>query len=194
MHMPAAFQDEDLSLSLRDLLRDSRGRVTVAFELLALVGGGGVPNGCGRDGERRVRNMHHECFGLAAVAWVCNMADHGLGFGFRLPAPAGRSLLLPPHGHGAPPHRPRPHPCCAQVGMAPFLLLEVGTIPAYGIAGWLDIWNGLDVLTYFLQVRLGGQGTSCWGMVGRRGGGVGAVPPCRVGLHQLPAAACLVRL
>ena len=39
-----------------------------------------------------------------------------------------------------------------QVGMAPFLLLEIGTIPAYGIAGWLDIWNGLDVLTYFLQV------------------------------------------
>lgn len=37
--------------------------------------------------------------------------------------------------------------------MAPFLLLELGTIPAYGIAAWLDIWNGLDVLTYFLQVR-----------------------------------------
>lgn len=38
------------------------------------------------------------------------------------------------------------------MGMAPFLLLELGTIPAYGTAAWLDIWNGLDVLTYFLQV------------------------------------------
>ena len=32
-----AFQDEDLSLSLRQLLRSTRGRVTVAAELLALV-------------------------------------------------------------------------------------------------------------------------------------------------------------
>ncbi|PRW33312.1 transient receptor potential channel [Chlorella sorokiniana] len=74
-----AFQDEDLSLSLRDLLKDGRGRVTVAFELLALV------------------------------------------------------------------------------GMAPFLMLELGTIPAYGIAAWFDIWNGLDVLTYFLQARCEGR-------------------------------------
>ena len=35
--------------------------------------------------------------------------------------------------------------------MAPFLLLETGTIPAYGLTGWLDIWNGLDLLTYFIQ-------------------------------------------
>lgn len=40
-----------------------------------------------------------------------------------------------------------------QVGMAPFLLLELGTIPAYGVAAWADIWNGLDVLTYLLQAR-----------------------------------------
>lgn len=34
-----AFQDEDLSLSLRQLLASPRGRATVAAELLALVGG-----------------------------------------------------------------------------------------------------------------------------------------------------------
>lgn len=35
-----AFQDEDLSLSLRQLLESTRGRATVAAELLALVGHG----------------------------------------------------------------------------------------------------------------------------------------------------------
>ena len=35
-----AFQDEDLTLSLQQLLRSTRGRVTMAAELLALVGGG----------------------------------------------------------------------------------------------------------------------------------------------------------
>lgn len=47
----------------------------------------------------------------------------------------------------------RNHPTSnLQVGMAPFLLLELGTIPAYGVAGWMDVWNGLDLLTYLLQV------------------------------------------
>ncbi len=32
----------------------------------------------------------------------------------------------------------------ALVGMLPFLMFEVGTIPAYGL-GWLDIYNGLDM-------------------------------------------------
>lgn len=30
-------------------------------------------------------------------------------------------------------------------------MLEVGTISAYKL-GWLNIWNGLDVCTYLLQV------------------------------------------
>ena len=58
--------------------------------------------------------------------------------------------------------------CCLQVGMAPFLVLEAGTIPAYGF-GWLDIWNGLDAATYFIQagpaaaatVAAGGQRQCC---------------------------------
>ncbi|KAL4438685.1 hypothetical protein ABPG77_006289 [Micractinium sp. CCAP 211/92] len=70
-----AFQDEDLSLSLRALLASPRGRFTVAAELLALV------------------------------------------------------------------------------GMAPFLMLELGTIPAYGL-GWVDLWNGLDASTYFIQIAI----------------------------------------
>ncbi|GAB4819760.1 hypothetical protein N2152v2_006806 [Parachlorella kessleri] len=39
----------------------------------------------------------------------------------------------------------------ALVGMTPFLLLEMGTIPAYGIFGWLDAWNVLDICTYTIQ-------------------------------------------
>ena len=59
---PAAFQDEDLSLSLRELLRDGRGRVTVAAELLALVGGwvGGRPPPLGLEREH---------------AWTCQGMD-----------------------------------------------------------------------------------------------------------------------
>lgn len=34
----------------------------------------------------------------------------------------------------------------ALLAMAPFLLLEVGTLSAYGL-GWLDAWNALDFLT-----------------------------------------------
>ena len=43
----------------------------------------------------------------------------------------------------------------AIVGMTPFLLLEMGTIPAYGIFGWLDAWNVLDICTYTIQVGAG---------------------------------------
>lgn len=43
----------------------------------------------------------------------------------------------------------------ALLGMLPFLLLEVTTIPAYGFAGWLDEWNAVDALTYIVQVRRG---------------------------------------
>ncbi len=57
-----------------------------------------------------------------------------------------------------------------QVGMAPFLLLEAGTIPAYGL-GWLDIWNGLDLLTYCIQVGVRvGAVAATWGR--RKGGGL----------------------
>ncbi|KAL4440087.1 hypothetical protein ABPG75_003088 [Micractinium tetrahymenae] len=41
----------------------------------------------------------------------------------------------------------------ALVGMAPFLLLELGTLPAYGV-GWVDMWNALDTSTYFIQIAI----------------------------------------
>lgn len=41
----------------------------------------------------------------------------------------------------------------ALVGMAPFLLLELGTLPAYGV-GWVDLWNALDASTYFIQIAI----------------------------------------
>lgn len=41
--------------------------------------------------------------------------------------------------------------------MAPFLLLEGGTLAAYGW-GWLDGWNILDFSTYAVQVRQAGAG------------------------------------
>lgn len=40
----------------------------------------------------------------------------------------------------------------ALVAMAPFVIIELGSMQAYA-GGWLSLWNGLDVLTYSLQVR-----------------------------------------
>lgn len=60
-----AFQDEDLSLSLRDLLKDGRGRVTVAFELLALVS------------ALSLRTQHALCvqqFHVALIFFMCRWA------------------------------------------------------------------------------------------------------------------------
>ena len=37
------------------------------------------------------------------------------------------------------------------VAMAPFLVLEFGTLSAYGFLGWLNVWNILDVATYTTQ-------------------------------------------
>jgi hypothetical protein len=102
-----AFQDEDLSHSLRQLLASRRGRITVAAELLALV------------------------------------------------------------------------------GMAPFLLLEGGTMFAYGPAQWLDAWNALDLFTYAAQVWPAAadprppcpvEGPSC--AVARASAGPAVPPPC----------------
>lgn len=39
----------------------------------------------------------------------------------------------------------------ALVGMAPFLLLEAGTVQALGLQ-WIDAWNCLDLATYVIQV------------------------------------------
>ena len=36
--------------------------------------------------------------------------------------------------------------------MAPFLLLEAGTLRAYGIRGWASIWNVVDLATYTIQL------------------------------------------
>ncbi|EFN52792.1 expressed protein [Chlorella variabilis] len=41
----------------------------------------------------------------------------------------------------------------ALLSMVPFMMLEVGTISAYKL-GWLNIWNGLDVCTYLLQITI----------------------------------------
>lgn len=41
--------------------------------------------------------------------------------------------------------------------MSPFLLFEVGTLPAWGLARWLDAWNILDLASYCIQVRLVAQ-------------------------------------
>lgn len=42
----------------------------------------------------------------------------------------------------------------ALVAMAPFIVLEQGTLAAYGLAGWVSIWNNLDMATYAIQVSL----------------------------------------
>jgi hypothetical protein len=36
--------------------------------------------------------------------------------------------------------------------MSPFLLLEAGTLRAYGLRGWASIWNGVDLATYAIQL------------------------------------------
>ena len=36
-----------------------------------------------------------------------------------------------------------------------------GTLPAYGVWGWLDMWNVAELFTYFIQV--GGQAHSAAG-------------------------------
>lgn len=38
--------------------------------------------------------------------------------------------------------------------VAPFLVLEYGTLAAYGWRGWMNVWNALDVSTYGLQVAI----------------------------------------
>jgi hypothetical protein len=38
--------------------------------------------------------------------------------------------------------------------MLPFLLLEIGTIQAYGFGGWFSVWNGLDTITYVFQALI----------------------------------------
>ncbi|KAL4440082.1 hypothetical protein ABPG75_003083 [Micractinium tetrahymenae] len=40
------------------------------------------------------------------------------------------------------------------VGMAPFLVIEVSTILAYGAWGWATIWNIVDVATYSIQIAI----------------------------------------
>lgn len=61
-------------------------------------------------------------------------------------------LATPPPIHARAHTHPDAPPCLRQVGMAPFLLLEGGTLAAYGW-GWLDGWNILDFSTYAVQVR-----------------------------------------
>ncbi|KAL4438682.1 hypothetical protein ABPG77_006286 [Micractinium sp. CCAP 211/92] len=40
------------------------------------------------------------------------------------------------------------------IGMAPFLVIEVSTILAYGAWGWATIWNVVDVATYSIQIAI----------------------------------------
>ena len=42
----------------------------------------------------------------------------------------------------------------AIVAMIPFVILEQGTIRAYGWPGWLNVWNGLDILTFVFQITI----------------------------------------
>jgi Ion transport protein len=42
----------------------------------------------------------------------------------------------------------------ALLAMAPFIVLEQGTLAAYGLAGWLSVWNSLDMATYAIQIAL----------------------------------------
>lgn len=42
----------------------------------------------------------------------------------------------------------------ALIGMAPLAALEPATLKAYGWKGWFNIWNGLDLTTYILQVAI----------------------------------------
>jgi hypothetical protein len=42
----------------------------------------------------------------------------------------------------------------ALVAMAPFIVLEQGTLAAYGISGWFSVWNSLDIATYTIQISL----------------------------------------
>lgn len=42
----------------------------------------------------------------------------------------------------------------AVVAMLPFIVMERGTIEAYSLKGWLDVWNGLDLSIYFLQTAI----------------------------------------
>jgi uncharacterized membrane protein YgcG len=42
----------------------------------------------------------------------------------------------------------------ALVGMAPLAALEPATLKAYGWKGWFNVWNGLDLTTYILQVAI----------------------------------------
>ena len=38
--------------------------------------------------------------------------------------------------------------------MLPFIVMERGTLEAYSLKGWLDIWNALDLATYVLQASI----------------------------------------
>ena len=42
----------------------------------------------------------------------------------------------------------------AVVAMVPFLMLEPGQIAAYGLSGWFSVWNGLDIITYIIQMAV----------------------------------------
>lgn len=130
-----AFQDEDLGSSLHDLLRTARGRVTVAAEIMALVGMapflllevgtisaygfgwlgacGGVRTACCRMPTCWANGTQRDC-GLPG-----GQLDSGLRSAGRISAKArSRNVLL---------------------------LLSCPS-PA-------DLWNSLDMLTYCTQVR-----------------------------------------
>lgn len=98
-------QDEDLSSSLRELLREPRGRLTVAAEALALVRGWG---GWQRGEEGKQAAPSRPAWRLQVGAWL-------VPIGLRPPSSLPARWIRCTH---------------PQVGMAPFLLMELGTIPA----------------------------------------------------------------
>ncbi len=40
----------------------------------------------------------------------------------------------------------------AVLAMTPFVIIELSTMAAYDLWGWINLWNALDIATYALQV------------------------------------------
>lgn len=50
----------------------------------------------------------------------------------------------------------------ALLAMTPFLVLEYGTLCAYGVSGWFSVWNGLDLITYTIQISVSAMHLCRW--------------------------------
>lgn len=136
--LPLPPQDEDEGASLADLLATHRGRLTVGAELVCLAsmvpflvrGAGEGERGGGGCGQRAGRWRRWRRARLQP-------ADSQL---FRRDAACCAAPLT--------------RPACCLPSPLQRQLLEYGTLAAYGLSGWLSVWNGLDLATYTLQARV----------------------------------------